>query len=171
MYQLFQEPLQTISDLKTKLRHAVVSIKEETLQNVLQNVGNRLSFVILQNGNHSGTFYTSKHLWIRALICIFDHQNWALFHKDMDISNRYFFQHLYIRLWIIETINWDEWQVQKNVAGSRTLLYPTRPAPFSCWIIKQLLDHCHAILIWWSLKSNWYILTTVVRMAMYPLLR
>lgn len=50
--QVFRELPQNIPDLKTKIRHAVESITEETLQKVFKNIENRLSFVIRQNGGH-----------------------------------------------------------------------------------------------------------------------
>lgn len=44
--QVFHEVIQNVSDLETKIRHAISSITEETFQNVFQNTLNRLSFVL-----------------------------------------------------------------------------------------------------------------------------
>lgn len=50
--QVYRELSENITDLKAKIRHAIASITEGTLQKVFENIENRLSFVIRQNGGH-----------------------------------------------------------------------------------------------------------------------
>jgi len=50
--QVFQDLPSSIPQLKTKIRQAIASITQDTLEKVYENLENRLSFVIRQNGGH-----------------------------------------------------------------------------------------------------------------------
>ena len=51
-HRVFANRPNTIADLKTKIRSAIASISEDTIQKVVKNTEYRLRFLLRQRGGH-----------------------------------------------------------------------------------------------------------------------